>query len=289
MVATSRLSNEYGKIEPPFLVKEFNRWLSQDPLHYLPLYLTAAAIHAVRDNDQSFSLGGRALIVRLADRELDRLRAVSTKQNGFGEESLPRLAALAVARGGLDVVDVHRLAAADKVTHKKLALKRSPGSFFTILKLPNTSGILKDEDGSIDGRLERLRSVETNIEYEIAYIDESFAGTGITDMRYDRYDVLAVLPGDGYAYIVDHVLRDGEEFVCVIGIGRVNDRWVIPCKVDARGRIRLPCVAPDVSPRNRSNTFGKPISMVFHIPAHFTEKNPIGFRWSGLKGLENGL
>jgi hypothetical protein len=119
---TSRLSKEYGKIEPPFLVKEFNRWLSQDPLHYLPLYLTAAAIHAVRDNDQSFSLGGRALIVRLADRELDRLRAVSTKQNGFGDESLPRLAALAVARGGLDVVDVHRLAAADKVTHKKLAL-----------------------------------------------------------------------------------------------------------------------------------------------------------------------
>ncbi len=119
---TSRLSKEYGEPERPFLVKEFNRWLSRDQLHHLPIYITAAAIHAVRDRDDRFALGGRTLIVRLAERELDRLRAVSTKQNGFGDESLPRLAALAVARDGLDVADVHRLAAADKAEGKKLAL-----------------------------------------------------------------------------------------------------------------------------------------------------------------------
>jgi tetratricopeptide (TPR) repeat protein len=118
---TLRLATTYGKTKPQFLPAEFKRWLSQNLLHYFPLYLTAAAIHAVRDNDQRFTLGAGALIVSLAQRELDRLRAVSTIDNGFGRESLPRLAAIAIARGGLEESDIGRLAAAD-VADEQLGL-----------------------------------------------------------------------------------------------------------------------------------------------------------------------
>ena len=72
-------------------------WLANSPLHRLPLYATAAAIHAVRAPAEAFGLSGaERFLKKLAGREMDRVRPVSESM-GLGRNGLERLLALGVA------------------------------------------------------------------------------------------------------------------------------------------------------------------------------------------------
>jgi hypothetical protein len=70
-------------------------WLSQAPVHRQPLFVAAAAIHAVLEPSTAFSLAGKQLMFDLADRERRRVQAVSS-QVGLGSEGLGRLLSFGV-------------------------------------------------------------------------------------------------------------------------------------------------------------------------------------------------
>ena len=106
-------------------------WLEKSPMHRLPLYATAAAVHAVLSpNDEVFGLSGAELVRQLALREGERARATS-RALGLGDEGLPRFLALGILADGLSEAAVRELASTgicgpgatpDAVT----ALARSP-------------------------------------------------------------------------------------------------------------------------------------------------------------------
>ncbi|MBO6675892.1 MAG: hypothetical protein JJ908_12525 [Rhizobiales bacterium] len=76
-------------------------WLEMDEQHCLPLFATAAAVHAFLVPDDAFGLNGAAVLEALAQIEIDRVRAYS-KSVGLGDYGLERLLALAtVSQEGL--------------------------------------------------------------------------------------------------------------------------------------------------------------------------------------------
>ncbi len=84
-------------------------WLASSPLHRLPLYATAAAIHAALAQSEAFSFGGGDLLKKLALREMNRVRPVS-ESLGLGRDGLAHLLALGVLADGLSEGAVRELA-----------------------------------------------------------------------------------------------------------------------------------------------------------------------------------
>jgi hypothetical protein len=84
--------------------------IARDPaLHPLPLYTTAAVIHAVTESTETFGLTGAQIIEALVERERRRLDAAG-RNAGWGEHAASRLAGLASLRAGLDAPALRRLA-----------------------------------------------------------------------------------------------------------------------------------------------------------------------------------
>ena len=100
------------KIDLPALSDSaIEAWIGRDPpLHRLPLYTTAAAIHAVIEPAETLSLTGAQIIEALVERERRRLDAAG-RSAGWGEHAVSRLAGLAALRAGLDAAALRRLAA----------------------------------------------------------------------------------------------------------------------------------------------------------------------------------
>jgi len=88
-------------------------WHARNPaLHGLPLFATAAAVHAMLDEAPTFALAGEQIITALVSRERMRLeRAGETA--GWGHGAASRLHGLAAVRDGLDADAVQLLAAPD--------------------------------------------------------------------------------------------------------------------------------------------------------------------------------
>ena len=87
-------------------------WVERDPrLHALPLYTTAAAVHAVIEPGETLGLSGAEIISALVERERRRLDAAG-RDAGWGERAASRLAGLAALRAGLDADALRRLASA---------------------------------------------------------------------------------------------------------------------------------------------------------------------------------
>lgn len=68
-------------------------WLKADEMHRLPLFATAAALHAYLAPNDAFGLNGAEVVEALALIERDRVRAYS-QSAGLGEYGLERLLAL---------------------------------------------------------------------------------------------------------------------------------------------------------------------------------------------------
>ncbi len=122
-----RLNKHFGVQVPTVEPDEFAKWFAKDPsLHNLPLFITAAAIHALEPADQgqnqspqnTMRLTGKDIVDALATRELSRLNSIALEQKdgrlGFGESSVGRLTALAAIRGGFGVTDLKKFADSKK-------------------------------------------------------------------------------------------------------------------------------------------------------------------------------
>jgi Tetratricopeptide repeat len=86
-------------------------WLERSPMHRLPLYATAAAVHAVLSPNEMFGLSGAELVRQLALREGERARTTS-RALGLGDEGLPRFLALGILADGLSQAAIRELAGA---------------------------------------------------------------------------------------------------------------------------------------------------------------------------------
>lgn len=75
-------------------------WLSQNPLHRLPLFALAAAVHAVVAPNAAFGIEGGEILRDLAQRERSRVRRTSVAL-GIGSLTLERLLALGILADGL--------------------------------------------------------------------------------------------------------------------------------------------------------------------------------------------
>lgn len=64
--------------EPAPKLQGVEEWRKQKPVHSLPLFLVAAAIHSVLDPKNAFTLSGKELLLELAEIELQRVREYST-------------------------------------------------------------------------------------------------------------------------------------------------------------------------------------------------------------------
>jgi hypothetical protein len=78
------------------------------PLHRLPLFAAAAAVHAVLAPKEAFGIEGGAIIRDLAERERVRVRRTSERL-GIGPTTLGRLLALGVLGDGLNVPTIEKL------------------------------------------------------------------------------------------------------------------------------------------------------------------------------------
>ena len=105
------------------------RWLETSPLHRLPLYAMAAAIHAVLSPMEAFGLGGGELLKNLALREIERVGRTS-ESLGLGRKGLEHLLALGVLADGLSERAATQLAEAGACERSNAdfveALSRSP-------------------------------------------------------------------------------------------------------------------------------------------------------------------
>jgi tetratricopeptide (TPR) repeat protein len=107
--AASRFVDRMKKPAPD--LRAAGKWLEASPLHRLPLYATAAAVHAVLAPSEAFGLGGAELLGKLAWREIERVRRASTARS-LGEQGLERLLALGVLADDLDEGTITKLAKA---------------------------------------------------------------------------------------------------------------------------------------------------------------------------------
>ncbi|ACB94890.1 tetratricopeptide repeat protein [Beijerinckia indica] len=110
-------------------LREARRWLESSPLHQLPLYAMAAAIHAILSPKEAFGLAGAELLKQLARREICRVQSTSEALN-LGREGLERLLALGVLADGLSENVISELAKAGVCENSNPdivgALARSP-------------------------------------------------------------------------------------------------------------------------------------------------------------------
>jgi len=83
-------------------------WAEEAPLHRLPLFAAAAAVHAVLAPKEAFGIEGGAIIRDLAERERARVRRTSDRL-GIGADTLGRLLALGVLGDGLNVPVIEKL------------------------------------------------------------------------------------------------------------------------------------------------------------------------------------
>jgi tetratricopeptide (TPR) repeat protein len=97
--ATRRFAAAAGMARPD--LSGAAEWLEQSDTHRMPLFSSAAAIHAVLAPGEPFGLDGAALMRDLARRELRRVRQASPAL-GIGEYGLERLLALGVLGDGLN-------------------------------------------------------------------------------------------------------------------------------------------------------------------------------------------
>lgn len=101
-----------GKVPPELDETAVTAWHDRRPqLHGLPLFATAAAVHAVLEGQPEFRLAGGQVISALVKRERKRLD-LAGRGRGWGERAAARLHALAALRNGLDAQAVQALAAA---------------------------------------------------------------------------------------------------------------------------------------------------------------------------------
>jgi tetratricopeptide (TPR) repeat protein len=110
-LAATRLSELSGA--PSLMLDDaiIAAWHARNPmLHGLPLFATAAAVHAVLDRTATFELAGEDIVRALVRRE--RMRLDQAGQNsGWGTEAASRLHGFAAICDGLDAMAVRRLAA----------------------------------------------------------------------------------------------------------------------------------------------------------------------------------
>jgi hypothetical protein len=90
-------------------LKGAEKWLNTSALHRLPLFATAAAIHAVLAPTEAFGIDGSELIHDLVRRERRRVRETSLSL-GLGESGLATLLAFAVLADGLSGSTIQVLA-----------------------------------------------------------------------------------------------------------------------------------------------------------------------------------
>lgn len=83
-------------------------WFASSQLHRIPLYATAAALHAVLSPTEAFGIGGAELLNQLALREQARVRKTSLALN-LGVNGLERLLALGVLADGLNQQSIAEL------------------------------------------------------------------------------------------------------------------------------------------------------------------------------------
>ena len=107
--AARRLAEQTGKRAPD--LSGAKPWLAADDKNRLPVYATAAAIHAALSPVEAFGLSGGDLVRQLAARELDRVRPAS-KLLGLGRHGLETILALGVLGDGLGESAIRELARA---------------------------------------------------------------------------------------------------------------------------------------------------------------------------------
>jgi len=113
--AARRLADYVGKPVPAVGGAEVAAWLEKDPeIHCLPLFVVAAALHAVLAHPAELSLSGAKIVEALVRRERMRLDNAGANA-GWGEKAASRLVGLATVSGGLDPAAVRRLAADPEV------------------------------------------------------------------------------------------------------------------------------------------------------------------------------
>jgi tetratricopeptide (TPR) repeat protein len=100
---SSRLAKHLGTHPPAPDDAAVHDWLDRDPaLHSLPLFTTAAAVHAVLDRAPTFTLAGTEIIGALVARERMRLDMAAEEAGWPEARAASRLHGLAALRTGLD-------------------------------------------------------------------------------------------------------------------------------------------------------------------------------------------
>lgn len=96
----------------PVPMEEFYAWLESAPENRQTLFIVAAGVHCALHDDVTpwVEYRGREVMVGLAEREASRLRGMAQGQ-GWQDESLCRLVALAAVAGKLEGTQIERLAA----------------------------------------------------------------------------------------------------------------------------------------------------------------------------------
>ena len=107
--AASKVAAQIGNQRPD--LNGARAWLAKSSFNRLPLYATAAAIHAALSPSEAFGLSGAELMRNLAARELDRVRPAS-EALGLGRSGLETLLALGVVADGLNESAIGQLARA---------------------------------------------------------------------------------------------------------------------------------------------------------------------------------
>lgn len=107
----SRLATHLGTAVPVLDEAKIIEWQRRNPtLHGLPLFATAAAVHAILDPAPTFSLAGTEIIEALVAREQTRLDTAARRANWPETRAASRLHGLAALRTGLDERSLKHLA-----------------------------------------------------------------------------------------------------------------------------------------------------------------------------------
>jgi hypothetical protein len=111
--ATRRLADHYHLDLPPLSDADIEAWHAREPaLHGLPLFATAAALHAVLDAAPTFELGGRDIVRALVRRERTRLDRSAEAAGWPEKQAASRLLGLAALRRELEEPALRTLALA---------------------------------------------------------------------------------------------------------------------------------------------------------------------------------
>lgn len=134
------VSQQYAKIcgrEAPTLdASSICAWRDSDvSVHARPLFVTAAAVHAVMEPGHAFGIAGREIIDALVTREVARLDALG-KAQGMHSRACSRLCGLAAISDGLDATTVRLLARSEL----GIGLPDGPLAVEAVAALPHWEG-----------------------------------------------------------------------------------------------------------------------------------------------------